>query len=140
MGAKLKRVRHSPEREGCQPSGRWGFPRDVPVGPGRATQLGKLDRCALLRDSASAGNEALTEKLLDAGAQVDAHDKDGNTALMLASRNGHVDVVRTLLARGADPSARNNKGDSAMCWTTDSGCMELCDDETARVLKAFGAD
>ncbi len=38
-----------------------------------------------------------------AGAMVDNVDKDGNTALHTAARNGHELFVKTLISFGADP-------------------------------------
>lgn len=38
---------------------------------------------------------------------LDNSDVDGNTALHFASSNGHLLVLRTLLAAGADPAKRN---------------------------------
>lgn len=40
--------------------------------------------------------------LLDAGADVDALDGHGQTALMRAAHAGRLDVVQVLIARGAD--------------------------------------
>lgn len=37
----------------------------------------------------------------------------GNTALHYAAEKGHADVVKELLARGADPSAANDEGKTA---------------------------
>jgi len=45
-------------------------------------------------------------------AAVQHADADGNTALHFASMNGHLLVLRTLLAAGADPDRQN-----AFCWT-----------------------
>jgi ankyrin repeat protein len=39
---------------------------------------------------------------------LDRADVDGNTALHFASSNGHLLVLRTLLAAGADSEKRNN--------------------------------
>lgn len=40
-------------------------------------------------------------------AMLDEADEDGNTALHFASSNGHLLVLRTLLAAGADSEKRN---------------------------------
>lgn len=41
-------------------------------------------------------------------------DQFGNAALCVGSREGHVEVVTLLLARGADPRARNRYGWTAL--------------------------
>lgn len=48
--------------------------------------------------------------LLDAGAKVDAQDKNGATALHRAVRTRCVAAVECLLSAGADPRLRNNPG------------------------------
>lgn len=52
--------------------------------------------------------------LLDAGADVNRRDRNGNTALIVAALTGHDRLVDLLLANGADPNLRNE--------LTDSGC------------------
>lgn len=49
-----------------------------------------------------AGNASALRALADAGADVDARDEHGQTALMNAAREGHTEVVRLLIERGAD--------------------------------------
>jgi len=51
--------------------------------------------------------------LLAGGAEVNAADRDGYTALMMASRNARTALVETLLAAGADPAARRRTGERA---------------------------
>ena len=54
------------------------------------------------------GNIDFVEELLEfPGIDVNIQDHNGNTALMLASKNGHTDVVNTLL----DYYNENNDGD-----------------------------
>ena len=38
----------------------------------------------------------------------------GNTSLILASLNGHIDIVRVLLEHHADPNIQNNNGKTAI--------------------------
>ena len=47
-----------------------------------------------LISAADRADAAAVNALLTKGADVDAKDKDGRTALMLASRNGYLDVVQ----------------------------------------------
>ena len=49
-----------------------------------------------------AGDVARLEALADAGADINALDDHGQTALMNAARDGRMDVVRWLIARGAE--------------------------------------
>ena len=53
-------------------------------------------------------------RLLDRGADANARDVDGATALHAACEEGHAAAARLLLARGADVGARNNLGDTAL--------------------------
>eukprot|EP00911_Craspedida_sp_UC1_P000841 UC1_evm4s642 len=65
----------------------------------------------LLIHAASAGNVDAARELLEQG-QVDAnaHDYDGRTPLHLAVCEGHEDVVKMLLANGADPDVQDRFG------------------------------
>ena len=57
---------------------------------------------AELHEAARRGDLAAVEKLLAAGAQVDAPDGGGATPLYLAAGEGHAAVVARMLAAGAD--------------------------------------
>ena len=58
--------------------------------------------------------------LLDAGAEIDEQDKGGLTALMYAARYGRKEAVTLLLARGANPTMRDNNGRTAAAFTGNS--------------------
>jgi ankyrin repeat protein len=63
--------------------------------------------------AASRGDYASSLNLL-AASDVNARDRMGNTALIYAASGGHAEIVRLLLMSGADASARNDAGASAL--------------------------
>lgn len=73
--------------------------------------------------------------LLASGGDVDARDRYGQTALMLAAHHGHADVLETLLAHGADPDVTAKYGLSALMLAVVAG-----HEASARVLARAGAD
>mgnify|MGYP001304922539 CR=1 FL=1 len=48
--------------------------------------------------------------LLDAGANINAQDESGSTALIMASMNAHPEIVKLLLQRGANVNQVNKFG------------------------------
>jgi hypothetical protein len=67
----------------------------------RAT-ISPIERGESLRGAAAAGDVAAVNALLSSSSDVDARDRSGRTALMLAILNGHAEMVDALLAHGAD--------------------------------------
>ena len=88
----------------------------VPIRMPRIMMVEQL-LCMLLH--ASNGHESCVRALLDAGADKDAKDNDGSTALMYASENGHESCVMSpvyednLVDAGADNDA---KYEPCRCW------------------------
>jgi ankyrin repeat protein len=54
------------------------------------------------------GHLNIVEKLIDVGAEVNAKDKNGATALMWAALNGYFPILEKLIEKGADPDVLNN--------------------------------
>ncbi|MFD6279241.1 ankyrin repeat domain-containing protein [Streptomyces sp. NPDC060209] len=63
-------------------------------------------RAEQLVQAAEDGDAALVTRLLAEGVPVDAYRAGGRTALDLAVRHGHGDLVRLLVDAGADPEQR----------------------------------
>ena len=68
--------------------------------------------------------------LLQEGSNVNAKDKDGDTALMFASHRGHYLIVKMLLAHGADVFALANNG-----WTAKRAGIEGQHVDVTRLLE-----
>lgn len=62
---------------------------------------------------------ATVRRLLDLGAQPDAVDNRGWSALMIAAERGHAEVVAFLLERGADPTIAGKDGRRAADLASD---------------------
>lgn len=73
------------------------------------------------------GDVTNVEVLLGEGAKLDARNKDGRTALMLASWQGHIDVVKVLLDRGANPNAVTMDGRTALILATERGHIKIAE-------------
>jgi len=58
--------------------------------------------------AARAGDAARVTAALDKGADVNARTRYGATALMFAADKGHVEIMKLLLARGADVNAQDS--------------------------------
>jgi len=65
---------------------------------------------AQLTEAARAGDVAAVRASLDRGADVNAAEGDGITALHAAAEVGHVEIVEILLARGANVAAATRIG------------------------------
>jgi len=65
----------------------------------------------------------LVRAMVENGADLDARDRSGSTALMWAAFNetGDARVVEALLEWGADPAATNQGGETALAWALRRG-------------------
>ena len=89
-----------------------------------------------LPGAAKRGEFAMVKQLVDQGADTNARDSYGVTALMHAAEAGHVAVVGHLLERGADPNLRDTSdGMTALMVSAAEGHSEV-----VRLLLAAEAD
>jgi ankyrin repeat protein len=79
-----------------------------------------------LWEAARKGDVAAVTSLLDQGADVNAKFRYGTTALFKASERGHTDVVKVLLARGADATVKDTfYSATAMTWALNNNHFEV---------------
>ncbi|MGQ0737143.1 MAG: ankyrin repeat domain-containing protein [Acidobacteriota bacterium] len=87
-----------------------------------------------LLDAARRDDTRAVQSLLKGGADPNARDESGATALMQASAVASGDTVRALLEAGADVNASSKSGASALMWATgDSAKVRLLLDRGAAV-------
>lgn len=75
--------------------------------------FGELFRPSI-QNAAMDGNMNEVKKFLQDGVDVNAVDKEGDSALIVASRWGYLDVVSLLIQEGADPNQQNIASESAL--------------------------
>lgn len=76
---------------------------------------------AMLRRGPSERTLVLTSMLLEAGADVNVQDSDGESALMIAARQGNDKLVRLLLEAGANVKDQCHSGQSALSYAAGHG-------------------
>ena len=82
--------------------------------------------------AAGHGRLACMQLLLDAGADIDRSDVDGQTALYRAAQKGQLDAVSLLLANGAHVDFRDHQGETALL----AACKQGYEDIVAKLLAA----
>ena len=76
-----------------------------------------------LTAAVSLASPELVKTLLDAGVGINVPDVRGMTPLMLAvaTDRQNIDVIRLLIARGADVNAKSAAGETALDWAVKTG-------------------
>ena len=74
-----------------------------------------------------AGNREHAELFIKAGMDINSRDKDGSTALMVASERGDVQMAPLLIQNGADVNAKNIDGYTALMYVAYKGNLEIAE-------------
>lgn len=85
--------------------------------------ISKLDRELII--ASRSGEVSRARQLIVSGANVNARDNKGNTALMEAAFFKYPEIIRLLLEKGADVTIHNNGGDTALSEAIRSGQTEV---------------
>ena len=94
----------------------------------------KKELNALLLENAKNGNGDEVERLLKGGADVNAKDNGGWTALMSAAYYEHTEIAGLLIQNKADVDAKDNDGETALIIAAANGRKEIVE-----LLRASGA-
>jgi ankyrin repeat protein len=76
---------------------------------------------ARLLEAVEQGQAKRVKEELEAGADVNGKDKDGETPLMKAVARGHIRIVRILMEHKAELNEVDNKGQTAMMYAAENG-------------------
>ena len=76
-------------------------------------------------EAAIGGHLELAKLLIDKGADVNARDKGGRTALMEAALEGHFELAKLLIDKGADVYAKQKSGWTALMSAAASGDLAM---------------
>jgi ankyrin repeat protein len=83
----------------------------------------------------------MLDLLVREGADIDAKDENGFTALMCAAKTANAKAVEALLVRGADPDVQDNSGMTALHWAAWQTPQDYAAvRKTAKALLKYGAD
>lgn len=105
-----------------------------------STSISSMQRVIPLHNAAKIGDTKKLESLINAGANVNYSDDFGITSLMLAALHGKVEAVKLLLSYGADASATDGNGKSALYYAKFTGIPSEQKAELIRFLEEAGAD
>ena len=88
-----------------------------------------------LVQAAKAGNTAQIARLLEDGADPNAHDRLRNTALIYAARDGALEIAKALIAKGGDVNWQDGERVTPLILASHKNHIEL-----VRLLLTHKAD
>jgi len=94
-----------------------------------------INLSAQLIEAAAKGEVQRVQTLLKQGADINAQDQQGRTALLVATRGNHIEVARVLIQNGADVNIQDNIQDNPYLYAAAAGYLEIL-----QMTLAAGAD
>jgi ankyrin repeat protein len=88
-----------------------------------------------LHAAAARGDVACIKKLLFEGVEIDARDRAGATALLVATQGNKISAAKELIEAGADVNAKDAMNDSAYLYAGARGHLDIL-----KLTLAHGAD
>lgn len=88
-----------------------------------------------LLDHVNDGHEYNVRLLIESSVNLEDVTCYGDTALIIAAKNGYVNIVKMLLAKGVDPNAVNKQSYNSLCFAAFYGYIDI-----AILLLEAGAD
>ncbi|XP_043939153.1 histone-lysine N-methyltransferase EHMT2 isoform X2 [Protopterus annectens] len=86
------------------------------------------DGSTCLHHAAKNGNLPILQLLLSTGlVDVNAQDSGGWTPVIWAAEHKHLDIIKELLARGADVTLRDNEHNICLHWASFTGSAEIAE-------------
>jgi predicted transcriptional regulator len=80
----------------------------------------------------------IIKELIKKGAEINAKDSFGRSALLHAIDNDQLDLVKTLLEKGADPNHKDNAGQTPLMYACNTGVTKSL--EIVKALLSKDAD
>lgn len=111
-----------------------GSGKEDKTSPDSIPVVSNQDLLAKLNDAAFEGDIIGVTQALKSGADVNAVDEGGRTALMFASFNGHSEIVLNLVEAGSDIERRDALGRTALLYAATGPFPE-----TVKILLDKGA-
>lgn len=111
-----------------------GYVKPINMGSEKPVETEKPVNYDVISLAANGKLEDIREAI-NAGADVNAKDNKGATALIRASWEGNLELAELLLKHGADVNARNDDGCTALMFAAFDGHPKI-----AEVLIAYGAN
>lgn len=105
------------------------------LGAKEVRSLGVVSNLLLIPLPAEGGYEAVVLHFLRAGADIEAENLQGNTALQMSAWSGHIAVVKLLLQQGADIDSRGSADATPLIMAAEKGNTDI-----VKLLLEHGAD
>lgn len=80
-----------------------------------------------IHSALSNGYNEIAKMLLEAGAEVNVLQAQGNAPIHIAAQQGNIDILILLLEKGADVSAKNEFGETASELAYEKGFKEIAE-------------